>query len=119
MTEAEWENTIEVKIDGYSEFKFEVESSLSLTHPSEHLIRIRTLGGTVHYFSVHKILWIKINQPKQKATPILAPKPAVEGKCRSCKHDMSDGSSIVRTPKCPDHLDGSITDGCDKYQRKG
>jgi len=51
------------------------------------------------------------------APKILEKKP--EGICRSCKHDMSDGSSIVRTPKCPDHLDGSITDGCDKYQRKG
>jgi hypothetical protein len=38
------------------------------------------------------------------------------GKCRSCKHDLSDDYSIIRTNDCPDYLDGKITDGCDQYQ---
>ncbi len=41
-----------------------------------------------------------------------------EGKCRSCKHDMSDDSTTLRTKDCPDNLDGEIMDGCDKYERK-
>jgi len=39
-----------------------------------------------------------------------------KGKCRSCKHDLSDDYSTIRTNACPDYLDGNITDGCELYQ---
>ena len=38
------------------------------------------------------------------------------GKCRSCKFDMSDDQGIFRTSACPDYLAGKITDGCELYE---
>lgn len=40
----------------------------------------------------------------------------MKGKCDSCKFDMSDYTGTLRTEECPDHLDGKISDGCEKYQ---
>ena len=39
-----------------------------------------------------------------------------KGKCRTCKFDLSDDQSTLRTSDCPDYLDGKITNGCEKYQ---
>lgn len=80
-----------------------------------NLIFINTPEGQGFIFPFANLDSMEVELIEDKA-PVKQPvKPS---KCRSCRFDMSDDHATMRTDDCPDHLDGKINDGCDKYQPK-